>query len=307
MPGNIERLTFMESKILELGKRQHEKGYQGGAFTPGFIRKETEYGYRAINIALEALIGRGLVEKSVTSTFRNGSVVELDVYKITDKGLRVVDDIKAGAVQINGREPPIQPNQRPVPAPQPRAYSKPWDSPRQDRHHDQRPESQELVQTVQAMQATMSSMAEEIKMLHEKLDHILRAHPHAGAPAAASPAPAPAARPETAPAGKRKPRALTKEALFHRQLVLRSVTEAGKLHDVVLAEDVKSAYQDACKTAGVQPKGAAQFTTFLKRMQSEGLLGLRRAGCKALGIKGQGTRVAVTLTPDGEKMAVGRR
>ena len=71
--GNIERLSFMESKILELGKKQHEKGYQGGSFTPGFVRKETEYGYRAINVALESLIALELVEKTVTSTFRNGS------------------------------------------------------------------------------------------------------------------------------------------------------------------------------------------------------------------------------------------
>jgi hypothetical protein len=84
---NITRLTLMESKILELGKKQHEKGYSGGSFTPGFIRKETEYSYRAINSALESLISQELVEKTVSSTFRNGALVELDVYTITNDGI----------------------------------------------------------------------------------------------------------------------------------------------------------------------------------------------------------------------------
>jgi hypothetical protein len=282
MNSGIDRLTFMESKILELGKKQSEKGYQGGAFTPGFIRKETEYGYRAINVALESLIARGLVEKTVTSSFRDGGVVELDVYKITNKGLTVVSDIEAGNVQINGREPQTQPNVRP----QERrpAYPKPWEAQQQGRRSEARPDNIELAQTVQGLERAVAAMSQDLKALHDKLDRLL-----------ASQAPA-APRAQAAPRAKRGGRQLSKEALFHRQLIIKAVTEAGKLHDVVLSEDVKSTYEEACAKAGVAPKKAAQFGTFLKRMQADGLLTLERKGCRALGIKGQGTRVAVALT-----------
>ncbi|MFO7618209.1 MAG: hypothetical protein R6W91_00885 [Thermoplasmata archaeon] len=281
MPKEIERLTFMESKILELGKKQHDKGYQGGSFTPGFIRKETEYGYRAINVALENLIALELVEKTVTNTFRNGSLVELDVYKITGNGLQVLDKVSSGSITVNGKEP----SKLALDKPEPRSYSKPWDTPKP--RYDAKPAANpELEQSVKALEVTVKAMAEDMKALHAKLDRFMASAP---APGLEKPA-------------TLKPRKNRSGALNHRVMVLEAVESLKGQSDFVLAEDVKEAYFKACAERGMAPKGSTQFTTYLKRLEAESLLSLKRVGCKNLGIKGQGSRVVVHIAPEGQRL-----
>jgi hypothetical protein len=293
MPKNIDKLTFMESKILELGKKQHEKGYQGGSFTPGFIRKETDYGYRAINVALESLIALELVEKTVSNTFRNGALVELDVYTITGDGIEVLDKVKSGAIALTGKEPV---KQAPLVS-EPRPYSKPWESsaPREapkPRYEPRPAPNYEMEHTLKSLEISVRALAEEMRVLRSKVDNLtIRA---------AAPPPAPAPAPKAAePVPRKKSKSMDSSAMVHRVMLLKAVSELSAAKRNVLADDVKDKYFADCESRGEKPKGTSQFTPFLKRLESEGLLSLKRVGCKNLGIKGQGSRVVVTVTDTG--------
>jgi Cdc6-like AAA superfamily ATPase len=83
-------------------------------------------------------------------------------------------------------------------------------------------------------------------------------------------------------------------------MILKAI-EGLEGREFILAEDVKDAYLAACERSGDKPKGAAQFTSFLKRLEAEGIISLRRMGCKNLGIKGQGSRVVVKSTDLGKE------
>lgn len=297
--NTIERITFMESKILGLSKAQYDKGYSGGTFTPGLVRKETSYSYRAINTSLESLISQGFLEKTVTSTFREGAPVDLDVYRITEKGLQAIEKIKAGIIKIDGAGEPIiaPPPGRQEPRPDFRSNF------RQDDRRDQRDrfrppfERREpapnygLAQSVKNLEETLKAVTEDLKSLHEKMDKML---------ASAS------ARPEvqilTPHPKQRKPRTLSSDALLHRVLVLDAVRILKKDWEFVLGEDVKAMYFKKCEERGMSPKGPTQFTAFLKRVQYEKLVSLKLVGCRNLGIKGHGSRVVVELTQEGEAL-----
>ncbi len=284
----------MESKILELGKKQHEKGYQGGSFTPGFIRKETEYGYRAINVALESLIALELVEKTVTNTFRNGTLVELDVYKITEDGIQMLEKVKAGEIPVTGKEPP---KQAPLVS-EPRTYSKPWDSPKPREAPKPRYESRpvpnyDMEHSIKSLEITVRAMAEEIRVLKSRME-AMSAKVHAPAPSPAVHQPQVAA-----PVPKKKAKSMDSGAMVHRVMLLKAVIELSSKQHNVLADDVKEKYFADCEAKGIKPKGTSQFTPFLKRLEVEGLLSLKRVGCKNLGIKGQGSRVVVKATQEG--------
>jgi hypothetical protein len=282
------RLTVMESKILRLGMKQHEKGYAGGTITPGFVRKETEYSYRAINMALESLINQELMEKSLRSTFRDGSLVELDVYKITYRGIETIEQLDAGTITVTGTEP--EPERTPR-----REYdnhSKPWDRPRQEyrprqpetqrAYRPQEPHTRELIEAMNALHSAMKLLSEDVKGLHAKVDRLM-AHGATQAPAKA-----------TARKGVAK-------ANDHTILVLGSVNALAPVRDFVIADEVRSTYFRECERLGLKPKGQSQFTAYLKRLESKGLLELRRMGCRNLGIKGHGSRVVVTLSKEGSE------
>lgn len=293
--NNIERLTFMESKILGISKAQYDKGYSGGTFTPGFIRKETEYGYRAINMALESLIGHGLIEKTVASTFREGVSVDLDVYRITDKGMQAIEKIKSGAIKIDGSEPVIVPPS----SYENRAGFRPEE--RRTPEYRFRPEERrepapnyELALSIKNLETALKTITDDIKALHSKADKML-AHV-SEKPELHIPALQPPEQPKA-----RKPRTLSSDALIHRVLVLAAVNELRKGRQVVLAEDVKAMYFKTCSERGLSPKGATPFTAFLKRIQAERLLSLKRVGCRNLGIKDHGSRVVVEMTQEGEE------
>jgi DNA-binding PadR family transcriptional regulator len=289
--NNVERITFMELKILGISKAQYDKGYSGGTFTPGLVRKETSYSYQVINTSLESLISHGLLEKTVTSTEREGVPVDLDAYSITDKGLQAIEKIKSGAIKIDSSDPGFAPPS----GHEPRAGFRPEE--RRTPEYRFRPEERrepaqnnELAQSIKNLEATMKAITEDIKGLHEKADKML-AHVSAK-PEVQMPAPQPK---------QRKPRALSSDALIHRVLVLDAVNELRKDWEVVLAKDVKAMYFKKCKERKLSPKGPTQFTTFLKRAQYERLLSLKRVGCRNLGIKGHGSRVVVEMTPEGEE------
>ena len=290
--NNIERLTFMESKILGLSKTQYDKGYSGGTFTPGVVRKETGYGYRTINMALESLISYGLLEKSVASTFREGVPADMDVYRITDKGMQAIEKIKSGAIKIDGSDAVIVP---------PSSYEHMAGSRPEERRTPEyrfRPEERRepaqaygLAQSVKNLEATMKVITEDVKALHSKADKMLAdmlSKPEIQMPAS---------QPK-----QRKSRVLSSDALLQRVLVLDAVNELRKGREVVLAEDVKATYFKKCSESGLSPKGANPFTTFLKRFQAEHLLSLKRVGCRNLGIKGHGSRVVVEMTQEGGEL-----
>jgi hypothetical protein len=290
--NNVERLTFMESKILGLSKTQYDKGYSGGTFTPGLVRKETGYGYRAINMALESLISYGLLEKTVASTFREGAPVDLDVYRITDKGMQAIEKIKSGAIKIDGSDPVIVP---------PSSYEHRADSRPEERRTPEyrfRPEERRepaqnygLALSVKSLEAMMKAITEDIKALHGKADKMLA--DMLTKPEIQVPAPQPK---------QREPRVLSSDALIRRVLVLGAVNDLRKGRKVVLAEDLKAMYFKKCSERGFSLKGVNPFTAFLKRVQAERLLSLKRVGCRNLGIKGHGSRVVVEMTPEGEAL-----
>lgn len=287
--NNVERLTLMEAKILVLSKSQYDKGYSEGSFTPGFIRKETEYGYRAINMALKSLIDHGLVEKNVTSTFREGAPVELDVYIITERGLQAIEKMKSGAIKVNGGEPAgSSRSNQPRDSYRPEERREPRFRPEERREPTH---NHELAQSIKNLEAAMEAITADIKDLHGKVDMMLAHTP------AKSEVKIPAAQTK-----QRKPRTLSPNALIHRVLVLDVVNELRNDRDNVLAEDVKAMYFKKCKERKLSPKGPTQFTTFLKRVQHEQFLSLKKVGCRNLGIKGRGSRLVVEFTREGEEL-----
>ena len=285
--SDAPRMTLMESKILRLGMKQHEKGFGGGAITPGFIRKETEYSYRAINMALESLIGHEFMEKLPRSTFRNGELVKLDVYKITYKGIEAFERLEAGKIEVSGQEPEPQPRF------ESQSQSKPWDRHRDEgpRRDWQRPagyqeaQSREFADAVKAMHVTMKLLQEEIKALHAKVDSLAAHHRTQAQPQAQTTA-------QPAEAVKLK-------SGDHAALVLGSVKSLAPVRDYVIADEVRETYFAECQRLGIKPKGMSQFTPYLKRLESKGLLELKRMGCRNLGIKGHGSRVVVSLSAQG--------
>jgi hypothetical protein len=294
--NNVERITFMELKILGISKAQYDKGYSGGSFTPGLVRKETSYSYLAINTALESLIGHGLIEKTVMNTFREGMPVDLDAYSITDKGLQAIEKIKSGAIKIDSTDPGFAPpsghEHRTGFRPEERRMPEYRFRPEERREPAQ---NNELAQSVKNLEAAMKAITEDIKGLHGKVDKML---------AQVSEKPElhiPAFQPPEQPKA-RKPRTLGSDALIRRVLVLVAVNELRKGREVVLAEDVKAMYFKKCNERGFSPKGANPFTAFLKRIQAEHLLSLKRVGCKGLGIKAHGSRVVVEMTKEGEAL-----
>jgi hypothetical protein len=85
-------------------------------------------------------------------------------------------------------------------------------------------------------------------------------------------------------------------------MILNAVKGLEGQGEYILAEDVKESYLKNCAEQGMAPKGTAQFTSFLKRLEGEGIVALKRMGCKNLGIKGQGSRVVVGITPEGQAL-----
>ncbi|MBA3046325.1 MAG: hypothetical protein KKH41_08855 [Candidatus Thermoplasmatota archaeon] len=300
MPKNIDKITTMESKILELGKKQHDKGYRGGVFTPGSVRSETEYSYRAINVALEALIEKGLVEKTVTSAIRDGAVVELDVYKITNEGMDCLEKVTSGSVKVYGREP----SRERMPKPEPRQYSKPWeDRSPAPRSRDVSFPNPEIARSIRALEIAVLAINENLKALQGRVNRMSETKPEP-VKISESEKPPETAKP-TAPAKPKISRSAISQSTHHRLLILESVNELDQQQDNVLADDLKERYIAKCSENGFSPKGMSQFTPFLKRLEGEGIISLKRVGCKNLGIKGQGSRVVVKPTPQGQEFLDG--
>jgi hypothetical protein len=293
---NITRLTLMESKILALGKKQHDKGYQGGSFTPGFIRKETEYSYRAINSSLESLISQELVEKTTTSTFRNGALVELDVYTITNDGIQALEKVDSGTIKILGGDQGVTPPARHQSSPNYKPWEKSQPTSYPVRMEKSESSQNDLAQTVKSLETALRTLTEDLKALHLKVDRILLQPPQK--PEIDTPA---------LKVTKRKPRSINADNIQHRVMILKALNTLASKQKIVLAEDIKTPYFQKCEEQGFPPKGLTQFPSFLKRLQDEGLVTLKRVGCRSLGIKGQGARLVVTMTGEGEKFIAKQR
>jgi DNA-binding PadR family transcriptional regulator len=286
-----DTISFMESKIIYLAKSQYDHGIHGGTFTPGYVRKETGYEYRAIDPALDSLVIHKLLERSRTTTFRNGASVDIDLFRITEKGIQAFEKLKAGTIRVE-RE-----LQRDVRRPNQRS-----DKPEGGQGH-----SLELHQSVKRLEATVGEVSAKLGKLHEKLDGMLEAAPtklsgeHRQAIATNPAEPSNTEKERPSQPKDRKSRAPSSGMVLRRLALIEAVKELSKERKFILAEDLKSHYINKCKEKGIAPKGAEQFTVFLNGFKANRLISLKRTGCKAIGIEGRGSRLVVEMTPEGEE------
>ncbi len=296
----IETVTQLESKIISLARYQYNSGDRGGTFTPGFVRKETGQGYDAINFALSSLVGFGLLEKNRTTTYRQGAPADIDIYRITEKGLQAFERIEKGLIRIEDRQLPGnyhggRPNER---GNQPGAGRGQGHSP-------------ELHLSVKRLEATLGEISAKLAELHGKLDRMLGIVPTkpsvepAQAIATNPPEPPKAEKEPPAPPKARKARAPSSNMVLRRLALIEAVKDLSKERKVILAEDLKDHYIKKCKEKGIVPKGAEQFSVFLNGFKANRLLSLNRVGCKAIGIEGRGSRLVVAMTPEGEEYLAG--
>jgi hypothetical protein len=291
----VETVSQLESKIVSLARHQYNSGDRGGTFTPGFVRKETGQGYDAINFALSSLVGSGLLEKSRTTGFRQGAPIEIELYRITERGLQAFERIEKGIIKVEDRQLPSnyhgsQPNERGV------------------QHGVRGPgHSPELHQSVKRLEATLGEVTAKLGNLHDKLDGMLgiattKPSPEpARATATNPPEPSKIEKEPPAPTKARKARAPSSNMVLRRLALIEAVKDLSKEGKVLLAEDLKDHYIKKCKEKGIAPKGAEQFSVFLNGFKANRLLSLKRMGCKAIGIEGRGSRLVVGMTPEGEE------
>jgi DNA-binding PadR family transcriptional regulator len=294
----IETVTQLESKIISLARYQYNCGDRGGTFTPGFVRKETGQGYDAINFALSSLVGYGLLEKSRTTGFRQGAPIEIELYRITERGLQAFERIEKEIIKIEDRQLPgnyqgNQSNERGV-------------------QHGARGQghSPGLHQSVKRLEATLGEVSVKLGKLHDKLDGMLGIAPTktsvepTQATATKPPEPSKTENEPPAPPKARKTRASSSSLVLRRLALIEAVKDLWKERKVLLAEDVKDGYIKKCKEKGITPKGAEQFSVFLNGFKANRLISLKRMGCKAIGIEGRGSRLVIEMTREGEEYLV---
>lgn len=269
--GYVEILSVLESKILSLAKDQYNKGFHGGTFTPGYIRKETGQSYPAINTALDSLVNYGILEKSKSTAFSHGEQIDIDVFKITEKGFGAIERIRSGAIKVEEREPRIEPQRSNESGQGFISKGKPSYIP-------------EFSQSIKSMENNLATISEKVSELHNKLDKLLDSSTKSETQQSSEPSKA------------RKPRATSQKSLKHQMLILGALKALSEKSKFVLANDVQENYIQKCKDLGISPKGAAQFKNILKRLEKGNLISLKTVGCKSLGIEGRGSRVVVELT-----------
>jgi DNA-binding PadR family transcriptional regulator len=303
-----DTISFIESKVIHIAKAQYDHGIHGGTFTPGYVRKETGYEYRAIDPALDSLVTHNLLEKSRTETFRNGAPVEIFLFRITEKGLQTYTKLKAGIINVE-REP----------------SARPFEShPSRDSHGSERgnqrggqTHSSEHHLSLKRLEASLGEASAKLSKLHDKLDGMLGTIPAKPAPQQAiASEPAEALKAGEGPKVTKPPkademphkssrstgkRATSPEKLRHQVLVVEALRELQKTGKGVLSSDIERMYGQRCKELGLRPKSHQQFALLLKRMAANGHLSLKLTGCRELGIKGHGSRLVVDLTTDGEE------
>ena len=153
-----DTISFMESKIIHIAKGQYDRGIHGGTFTPGYVRKETGYEYGAIDPALDSLVTHKLLERSKSTTFRNGASVEIDLFRITEKGLQTFEKLKAGVIRVE-RELLARPSER-------HSHVKFVSM-------ERREPSPDLAQSVKCVEAALTTIRERVAELHLKVDRML--------------------------------------------------------------------------------------------------------------------------------------
>jgi DNA-binding PadR family transcriptional regulator len=280
-----DSISFMESKIIQLAKGQYDHGIHGGTFTPGYVRKETGYEYRAIDPALDLLVTHNLLEMSRTTTFRNGASVEIDLFRITEKGLQTFEKLKAGIIRVE-REPSARPFES---KPQGKSESK-----------ERRDQSPGLAQSVKGMEVSLTTIRERVAELHVKVDRMLTGTAQQPTDKLQGVQERFEDSQEKPPrsTGKRLP---SPEKQRHHVLAVEALRELLKTGKGVLSSDIERMYGHRCKELGLQPKPHQLFALLLKRMAANGHVSLKLTGCRELGIKGHGSRIVVDLTPEGEE------
>ncbi len=273
MNGYVESLSSLESKILSLGGQQHNRGFHGGTFTPGYVRKETGQNYPVINAALDFLTANGLLEKSQSTAFRNGVQLDIDVYKITDRGLMAIEKVRSGAIKIE---------ERAVGSENSGSYGPKAGYPAKGRRDA--PDGHDIKRSIMNVEEALARIKERTNELHAKIDIRL------------SPPTEPEPQSPPGESTSRRPRAKGGNSLKHQAIVLEAVKALAERQKVVLAGDVLEAYARKCRELELTPRGASQVKNIMKRLQAENLLSMKAVGCKALGLDGRGSRVVVNLT-----------
>jgi hypothetical protein len=273
----VDVVSIEESKILCLAKGQYDHGIHGGTFTPGYVRKETGYGYDIINDALEFLVGKKYLEVSKTTTFRQGTPVEIELFRITEKGLQTIERMKSGAVRVGVHEVDRTRSE----SADPTVRTRPQDG------HD--PHSR-TVQSARNIEATLAKALERTIELHQKVDRFV-----AGPPMIVVP--------DTKKSGHHpaETNASRKRTLPHQVLVAGAIKELTGTMKLVLSRDIEVLYLKRCKEVGLPPKNRQTLGLLLKSMSAMGLATLKLTGCRELGIHGHGSRLVVALTPKGDE------
>jgi hypothetical protein len=264
----VDTVSVAESKIIFIAKGQYDKGYHGGTFTPGFVRKETGYGYGIIDSSLDSLVERKYLERSKTTIYRQGVPTEIDLFRITEKGLQAIERIRVGTVRVLDK--------RPSPQEEGRSQRRPVDF---------RSGSSDLLSATMRIEAAVALAKERTLQLHEKIERI-------------SPTP------HSAQASEQPRRIRTvrqrKATAIHQLIVLQALFDLQKSMRTIISSDIEGRYAEGCAEAGVAPKRGQSFALLLKSMQRRGLLDLKTAGCRELGIKGHGSRTVLIGTSDGK-------
>jgi DNA-binding PadR family transcriptional regulator len=273
----VDTISFMESKIIYLAKGQYDHGIHGGTFTPGYVRKETGYEYRAIDPALDLLVTHNLLERSKTTTFRNGASVEIDLFRITEKGLQTFEKLKAGIIRVE-RELPARQSER-------HSHGK-FES------RERRDPPPEVSQSVKNLEVALTTIRERVAELHGKLDRML---------AGTVQRPPEKPREPNRSTGKRH---MSQEVQRHQILAVEALQELLKTRKIALYGDIEMRYGQRCKELGLLPKPHTLFALLFKRIAANGHVSLKLTGCRELGIKGRGSRMVVLLTPSGEEFIV---
>jgi DNA-binding PadR family transcriptional regulator len=266
----IDTISLADSKIIMLAKGQYDYGYRGGTFTPGYVRKETGFGYNIIDSSLDRLVEKGYLEKSRTTVYRQGEQTEIDLFRITEKGLQTIERIRSGLVRV------ADVRREADGAARPQGLRK------------AHPAS--VTAGVAGIQASLAVALRRTAELHGKVDKMLadRAVRRGAEPA------------KPVPSGPSH-RSLRADTVQHQRVYLESLGELLAAKKIVIAGEVTELYSSRCATAGIAPKVGQQMVFLLKGMVARGLVAARTVGCRELGIKGHGSRTVLTMTEAGMK------
>jgi hypothetical protein len=251
--------TPFEFEILKLAKTQLTSSPHGGTFTPGYVRKETSKGYNAINATLASLTRYGLLERGSHISQRDGKDVEISLYKLTGAGEDALKRLEAGSLKVEER------------ATAPAAK-------RADRLREAGGEP-DLSETIKKLEEDVAAILKALDSLHSKIEGL-------GAAGVGQPRSEPK-------------RARRSDVDSHTKIILEALRDlAGNSHHA-LSQDVERMYGKNAGDSGLKAGSGIYFKNIIVDLEKDGHLKRKYVGCRALGIRGHGSRLVLEITPKG--------